>query len=197
MSDKEEYINVSNLKKNFVNDDYDPENNTEWVYQFQPKDKTNKSLIMGVGQFTNVEYVPDIMINQFNISDKQSCIITSFVYNKKELIDMEKECNFPLIKIVINHNHDNELLPIGCLMLVYHTFNHIQAKKSIINYLSDSKNKIYMEGFFSFSFHFKDKKMVLEKFKEINNISKSINKMIEYLVSTEIRETIDQLVSEI
>ena len=50
-----DYIDLSEVEKNYVDRDYDPEENAEWVYQFQPKTNTNTSLIMGVGKFERTE----------------------------------------------------------------------------------------------------------------------------------------------
>jgi len=183
-----EYINLSDLKKNYVNKNYDEENEGYPIYQIQPDKKG--SYIIQVGR---VENVHDILINKFDISEVEKCIITSSIYKLEDLKELESKCSFPLIKIIVNHNNNNKLYPVGCMILFFHTFDHIKEKEGIEKYISNKDNLMLLNGFFSISFHFKENKLVLENLKDNIGMKKMIDKMIEYLTTDKIRNIIESL----
>ena len=154
MTDK--YINLSDLKANKIDDHYDGYP----VYQIQPDVHNSRAVIIEVGRFKKGD-VPDIIINKFDVSTKQRCIMASSIYSLDELKNIETTCSFPLIKIVVSHNNESKLNPVGCMILFFHTFNHSKDKRSIESYISTNNDKIWLDGFFSISFHFNDKKVIL------------------------------------
>ena len=105
--------------------------------------------------------------------------------SEKDLIDLNNI--FPMIKILINHNNDDKLNPIACLLL---NFN---SNKSVLNNISTIDNKINLEGFFTISFHFAEKYTNLEKFNQYTGEKKMIEKMIYYLLTNEIQDLINEL----
>ena len=109
--------------------------------------------------------------------------------------DIETNCSFPLIKIIVNKNNNNSVLnPIGCMILFFHTFVHVKNKQSIENYISTTQNKVWLDGFFSISFHFNDKKILLENIKENPGMINLIDKMIEHLTSYNIQQVLNDLI---
>lgn len=193
MSDQE-YINLSDLKVNYIDDHHDEENLGQPAYQIQPQPNTDKAIIIEVGKLAEQT---DILINQFNISSNEKCIITSSIYHLNDLKELESDCKFPLIKIYVNYNNQKKLIPIGCMILFFHTYVHIKEKKGIDEYLSTKDNKKLLSGFYSISFHFDNKKIIMENTKEISTIMVMIDKMIEYLASQKIRDVIQDLIKKI
>ncbi len=190
-SNDEEFVSLENLGKkiNFVDKDHDIIINDP-VYQVQGIHKTRKAYIMEVGKFNNP---PEILINKFDISLKERCIITSSIFSLDDLKSLETKCSFPMIKIIVNYNNGRVLNPVGSIMLFFHTYEHIRNSVSIIDHLSTSDTKKELDGYFSISFHFKEKKIALENLKEFIGISKLIDKMIGHLASPKIRNIVDNL----
>jgi len=190
----DEYVNLSDLNANYIDDHHDDKTDGEPAYQIQPEPNTNRAIIIEVGRLSKST---DVLINQFNLTAKQRCIITSSIYHLAELKELEPNCRFPLIKIYVNHINGDKITLIGCMILFFHTFVHLKENKGIDNYISTKEAKNPLNGFFSISFHFGDKKIMMENIKESLGMMVMIDKMITYLMSDKIREVVNRLVKEV
>src|SRR5438128_1295887 len=112
----DEYVNLSELNANYVDDHHNDQTDGEPAYQIQPEPNTNRASIMEVGRLSQQT---DILINQFNIDTETRCIITSSIYHLKDLKELESDCRFPLIKIYVNYNDKDKLTLIGCMILFF------------------------------------------------------------------------------
>ncbi len=183
-----EYIDISKLKVNYLDENYEEKNDP--VYQVQPIINTNKATIMEVGKFKKV---PEVLINQFDLSPKERCLILSSIFNKNDLQKISKKCSFSIIRILVNYNSGKKLKPIGCLMLFFHTFAHYKKSICITEYLSSEDNIVKLDGYFSISFHYDEKKIILENSREYCGTPKMIDKMIAYLCYPKIKNIIQNL----
>ncbi|AYV82305.1 MAG: hypothetical protein Homavirus28_1, partial [Homavirus sp.] len=116
-------------------------------------DSKNYACIMEVGKITNTG---DIMINKFDLNKKIRCIMVSTIYNKEQLIEASNTCRFNMIKIIINYNDGQKLIPICYMTLNFNFFDHIKEKKSIINYISTKNSIIKLNGIYYISLHYTD-----------------------------------------
>jgi hypothetical protein len=192
--DTDEYVNLSDLNANYIDNHHDDQTEGEPAYQIQPEPNTNRAIIIEVGRSSKST---DILINQFNLSTKQKCIITSSIYHLKDLKELESDCKFPLIKIYVNHINGDKITLIGCMILFFHTFVHLKENKGIEDYISTKEIKTPLNGLFSISFHFGDKKIMMENMRESLGMMVMIDKMITYLTSDKIRNVVGRLVKEI
>lgn len=194
--DTDEYVNLSDLNANYVNDHHeDPtKGGGELAYQIQPEPNTNRANIMAVGRLSERT---DILINQFNIDTKTNCVITSSIYYLTDLKELEADCRFPLIKIYVNYKDGEQLKLIGCMILFFHTFVHLKEKRGIDEYISEKDNRVSLNGFFSISFHFGNQKIMMENMRESLGMNVMIDKMITYLTSDKMRGVIVGLLKKV
>lgn len=177
------FINISDLKDktNFVNQHFD-NHNVKSVYQIQGIDMTSKAMIIEVGKFENVH---DIIINRFNLSPNQTCILSSCLFFDKDILNNN---SIPSIKIIINYSKNNILKPVACIILSF-----ISEKYITKELLSSKDNIIHINGNYVISFHFKEKKIVLEDNNKFIGTNKFIDKMINHLISNEVQHIVDDL----
>lgn len=187
----DEYVNLSDLTANYVDKPHE-ECPGEPVYQIQPT--SNKAVIMEVGAFSKAS---DVIINQFDLSFRETCIISSSIHQLKDLVQLEGDCKFPLVKILVNYNDGTKLQPIGSVIAFFHTFKHLKAQRSISEYLSSKNHQVWLDGMFSISFHFDNKKVMLENMKEFPGMGPLIDRMIMYLATDEIRNIVAGLIGNV
>ena len=199
--DSEEYIKIKDLDVEYKSDkefglDYDEllEKEGDSVYQFQPIKDSNRCTIMKVGKFVKI---PSILCNEFDLNKKIRCLITSSLYSIIKLEENEKQCRFNMKRIIINDKSMNgKLSQIGCIMLNFNTFVHIQNKNNgtVLYYLSTKYHLNELDGFFSISFHYEDKVINLEIIKKYLGDIEMLEKMIYYLSSPNVYKIINDFV---
>jgi hypothetical protein len=198
MSDEDEFINLEDIiptvtfKDENFDKDAELDDTGESCYQIQSNDNTNTSIILEVGKFTEI---PSILINKFDMSPKIRCIISSCFYDTNSLVSVESLCKFSMLKLLVNYNNGQTLNPLGCLLLNFNTFDHKVKKKSIVHYLSNKSSKIDLEGFWTVSFHFEEKMIMFEKYKEYLGNNMMIEQLMKYLFDDRVQSIIDRLVN--
>jgi len=113
-------------------------------------------------------------------------------FSANELKELENNCRFNMQRIIVNYNNGQTLIPIGCLSLNFHTFDHKQNDKSILDYVSTN-----LKGFFSIMFHYENKVMRLENIREYLGNARMVELMIYYLISDEVQSKIRTLINNI
>lgn len=199
MSDSDdEYMDISDINFNKKDENFDKAEDLKKegfpVYQIQSKSNNSIGYIMNVGLFTKVS---DVIINKFNISTQIACIMMSCIHDKNNLKSRSNFCEFEMIKILINHNNGIKISPIASMFLNFNTFDHKVKKKSIMEYVSTKDNKKKLEGFFTITLHFKDKKVILEKYKTYLGIKKLIDEMIRNLADNKVKNIINELICSV
>ena len=63
-----------------------------------------------------------------------------------------------------------------------------------MEYVSTKDNKKELKGFFTITLHFKDKKVILEKYKTYLGIKKLIDEMIRNLADNKVKNIINELI---
>ncbi len=194
----EEYINVSELdiNKNKENsnetlgEDYYESNLNKMgkpIYQIQPCDNKSHIFIRQVGLFTKV---PSILINKFNISDKIHCVLTSNFHDIDSMETSLSESRFIMMRMLINHDASNSLKPIGC-MNIY--FNMKKALDNYNDHISDKDNLKKINGYFSITFNYNDKYVLLEEISKYLGNYEMLERMIYHISTDEIKEILNNL----
>lgn len=206
MSDSE-YISLKDISIRSVDEYFDKDleldESGEPVYQIQSELLDNsisssRTCIMKVGLFLKT---PTVLIHKFDLTPKVRCLVVSELYSESDIITAAAVCRFNMIKLVVNFiksKNDDTLVPIGCILLSFNTFDHKVKKKSIMEYVSSNKDSIQeLNGFWTVSFHFKNKMIVLEKYKSYQGTQQMIDNMIKHIADKDVRDIIDQLVKDV
>lgn len=201
MSDSEEFVNLEDILEahkqdvDFKDDNFDKDQELEdtgsLVYQIQGEDNLDIGFIQEVGIFTKT---PGVLINQFDMSTTVRCILSSCFYNKYELKNIADNCQFAMLKMLVNYNNGKTLNPIGCLLVNFNSFEHKSKKKSITEYTSNRSNKKQLKGFWTISFHYKEKKILLQKYKNYLGNKKMIDQLMKYLLDSHVQSIIEELI---
>src|SRR5579885_2387926 len=130
-----EDLETTKINLNFFNEEGTSEEN---IYQIQSLKNKKKSCIMFVGFMKKTN---DILIKEFDLQTKFKCYMISKIYSKDTLKEIEKNCKFPMIKIIISSNNQTNLIPISFLSFNFHTYDHFIKKLSIIEFLSNKELK--------------------------------------------------------
>ena len=184
MTDSEEYVDLkkaTNLtyKDEYLDEDLYLDDKCVSGYQVQSMDNTNWSYIIEVGKFTKI---PSVIINKFDLSPKVKCIITSCFYDKKTLI--ESNGTLSMIKLLINSNTD-QLRPVGCLLLNFNTTG---------NLLDCLYKGAKLDGYWTITFHIKDRLIILEEYRKYLGNSKMIEELITHVLDDRIQHIINKLI---
>lgn len=201
MADSEEFINITDINHNRVDEEFPHENDLENVnelgeaiYQVQSNKDCSLAIIIKAGVMKEFH---DILIKEFDIL-KFKCYLVSKLYTVEQLKELDQTCRFVMIKIMICSEKNT---PVACLSYNFNTVIHRQNKKSIIDYLCDKNNKIELPGFFSITLHFTEKgnaKYInVEHFKTFHGqnemIDEMINKLADCLLDDKIIKILDEL----
>lgn len=197
-----DFITVDQLNLNNIDADYnsdDDENNIDkkeekFVYQFQADKDSKYAKIMKVGILNEIH---DILIKEFDLSNKLKCYMTSIIYNFETLQNLEEACRFQLIKIIICNRGEKNIIPVAKLCYNFHTFEHVKNKNSIINYISDENKKMDLCGYFSITLHFQEnnipKVINVQLFKTFHGKNEMLNSLIKCLSDDNIKNILNKL----
>ncbi len=152
----EEFITLSEIKnsnkldENFIDeiDQLNKLNDGIPVYQVQGILNSPNALVMKVGI---IEELNDVLIKDFEIVSRFKCFMVSRIYNQQLLEKTNEHCKLNMIKVTICQN-STPPIPIAALC---YNFNHMK-KNSVINYVSDQKQRIEIDGFYNITLHYKE-----------------------------------------
>ena len=120
------------------------EENGESVYQIQGLLGTNSAYLIEVGKAMQI---PHILIKEFNDGVYFRINILSTLLHRSDLEDSEVACRLPLLRLQVG-NQKNET-EIASIIFMFHSFEHIKKKISILELSSTHDNKIPINGYFS------------------------------------------------
>jgi hypothetical protein len=154
------------------------------IYQSQGIINTNKNIFKYVG---TAKERPTVSIYKFNY-DKYKCEIMSYLLSETDLEEVNKDCYFRLIGIVIK-NKDNI---VGVLNLVFYTVAHKINKKNIAEYLEQE-----IDGIYAIDYHYldQDSNLKVERIKILDNFlgkTKSIYELLECISSEKLIKLINK-----
>ena len=213
MDDNDKYINLNNISVDFVNDNFGDEldddfecnneesneesnENRDFIYQVQGFNGDKFAKIMKVGYIENE--IPSILINKFDFKKNYECMILSTLFSKQDLEIYADSCRFNMIKILINYNKKKNLVPLGSLEYNFNFFDHKKNGNKIDEYISDNTgNFIKLRGFYSITFHYENKFINLETFKEYLGEIKVLDKLIYHLSSDHIISKLVELEKDV
>ena len=183
---EEEYVDVSKMvpKSELVH---------MAVYQLQGVVGECNAYVMRVGETESK--APHVLINQYDLSPTTKCMLLSRFYTEVDLKNDEEACanmntvRLTLIELTINSKDGKNLIPVECFRFNFNTSIHKENNNSIVNYLSTKDLKKTISGFYSITFHHKDKYAQLEIYnkylgtKEMFDVL--IKKMLDYMYTDE------------
>jgi len=201
----QDYINIKDvIQKEDLDDNKKQELEQEInkadldVYQIQPKDNNNIAKILKVGKFTKK---PSVLIAKHELENNIKILLISCLYTNQELLD--ENSSFNIIKLLvckIKENQEEDLAenqeedltenlnPICCLILSFNFFDHITKKQHITNFLDQD-----LQGFFSITFFYDDKKIILKRYKTYTSYNNMIEELLTFYSSEYIQIIINSL----
>jgi hypothetical protein len=168
------FINITQIKHNEIN-------TGKPVYQVQPK--KNSIIIMYVG---NMSKIYDINISTFDTPNNFKCHMVNKIYDTESLNQQlfATESQIQLITILICINENN--YPSAYLSFNFH------PTKLEKEYLSTKDNIIHINGNYSISLHFNNKKVIiLDIINDFIDIDTIITNLCEVLIDEEVIDLIN------
>lgn len=166
----EEFISVTQIKSTNIQQ-------TNKIYQIQGIQ--NNGYIMNVGHMKDPH---DILIKEFDIPNFK-CFMVSKIYEIVTLTESDVNNLFQMIKIIICKDYDKNA-KVG--MLCY----NFKPKESVLDKISDQKNKILIDGIFSVTLHFADKYIVLKQYDVFPGNEHMMMHLTESLLSDDVQNLI-------
>lgn len=189
----EKYIDVSSIKCNKVNSSIDTDNIQfgDSIYQIQGQTNGSQIVIRKVGSMNKLY---DVLIKEFSLSQHYKYYMVSKIYDINTISNIIKNNQMPMIiinicKINKNTNIENN---IGHLSFNFHSTDELnldnQKSKLIDN------NEILLNGYFTITFHFSTKYMLLQKYDKFCGNTKMMSKLVKWLFSEIVNDNLDKIV---
>lgn len=182
----EEYIKVDNLHIESTDTNFDQNEILEKdcfdVYQLQPIKNSNNCLILKVGKCIDL---PLIMINQFDFEYDTICFIISPLYTSDGIVNNILQQKELLIK------NKSIMKDIATLKLNFIMTNN--NGNNIKELISTNENDNIIEGYYTISFSYKDKTILLEKLDKFKGDLQMFEKMLYHLSTPKIKNIIKNL----
>jgi len=151
------------------------------VYQFQQEVNEQYCYLVKVGKTIKHS---DVLIDSFDYKNKIKCNMISCLYNEQELCSLESNSLFPLVKLTCYlKKNKNKLSEQYTISYNAHIFEYLQKNIHVIDFTTVDKNdKIKIKCFYSYTIHKNNKMDYIEKIKYGNTSSKTMEKLIKYLM---------------
>ena len=199
----DDYVDITNLEANHINKHYNEEVEHEKIlekkgivgHQFQAEKMKSYGRLVPVAKF--LDNIPSIMINQFELKEKITCMIVSCLHDFKDLIDEKNKNNgkITMTKIIINYSYNDKINPL-CYLSYSFVAHDVSDYLNHLHHINSNNNEDYnnLNGYFLLEICYENKIRKLKKYNDHIGNEDMIEELIKHLSHINVKSVIDKLV---
>lgn len=161
------------------------------VYQIQGIRDSPHAFLMEVG--ISAEHT-HLLIKEYDLNNYYKCQLLSYVFRATDLVNPQENSWTPMIRLRVCHKikqsktHSVAGDEMMSVVFSFHTYEHLQNDKQLLDYGSNKSCKIPIYGFFQISIHVGDTHQIYENMKTYVGHNEMIKKLGEVVANTEVKK---------